>query len=221
MNFFKTLAASLPAQFQNELKRIHFRRQIRRNQFSADEPEYEILHTLVSTGDWVIDIGGNVGHYTKKLSELTGATGRVIVFEPVPETFTLLAANVQNLLVSNVTLINAAASDKTELVGMNIPTFNTGLRNFYQAHISSTSTDSLQVLTISVDSLELEHTISLVKIDAEGHELSVLKGMYQLLLRDKPTLIIETDSPEVENTLSAIGYTSHKLNGSPNILFKH
>ena len=107
----------------------------------------------------MIDVGANVGHYTKRFSELVGATGRVIAFEPIPETFALLAANIQLLPLANVTLINAALSDKTDLAGMSIPVFDTGLRNFYQAQLSNTSHSSLQVLTMRLESINITHRL--------------------------------------------------------------
>jgi FkbM family methyltransferase len=220
LKLLKRIAATLPPVWQNELKRIYFRRQIRRDSFITPEPEYAILSTLITSGDWVIDVGANVGHYTKRFSELVGPTGRVIAFEPVPETFALLAANLQVLPKTNVTLINAAVSDKTNLVGMSVPAFDTGLRNFYQAHLSDAADSDLQVLTLCLNSLDLAHRITLVKIDAEGHETGVLRGMHQILIRDKPTLIVETDSREVEDSLQRIGYTPERLDGSPNVLFR-
>jgi len=220
MKLLKRIAATLPPLWQNELKRIHFRSQMRRGTFVTPEPEYAILSTLISAGDWVIDVGANVGHYTKRLSELVGPTGRVIAFEPVPETFALLAGNLQVFPKANVTLINAAVSDNTDLAGMSIPAFDTGLRNFYQAHLSDSSDSSLQVLTLCLNSLNFTHKITLIKIDAEGHEAGVLRGMHQILIRDKPILIVETDSREIEDGLQRIGYTPERLDGSPNVLFR-
>jgi len=220
MKLLKRIAAALPPSWQNELKRIYFRRQIRRDSFVTPEPEFAILSTLISAGDWVIDVGANVGHYTKRFSELVGPTGRVIAFEPVPETFALLAANLQVLPKANVTLINAAVSDKTSLAGMSIPAFDTGLRNFYMAHLSDTPDRDLQVLTLCLDSLSITHKIALIKIDAEGHEAGVLRGMHQILLRDEPTLIVETSSGEIEDSLERIGYTHERLCSSPNVLFR-
>lgn len=219
----KKLAALFPERWQSELRRIYFGRQIKRGTFETSEPEYEMLGEFVSPGDWVLDIGANVGHYTKKFSELVGGHGRVIAFEPVPTTFALLAANCQLFSHDNITLINAAASDKTEVVAMALPRFSTGLTNYYQAHISTETRhreSALIVTAFSIDALEIEEPISLVKIDAEGHESRVLRGMQRLLSEHRPILIVETGSEEVRAYLAALGYVAERLKGSPNILFK-
>jgi len=220
MTLLKRIAAQLPNRWQYELKRIHYSRQISKGIFDTAEPEYKILPQLISSGDWVIDIGANVGHYTKRLSELVGAFGRVIAFEPVPLTFALLAANVQLFALSNVTLINAAVSDKLGMVGMSIPKSSTGFINYYEAHLSSIDDSALSVFTMSLDSICTNQRIALVKIDVEGHEAFVLTGMHRLLMKYHPILIVETDSKEVIDNLSLLGYIPEKLLNSPNILFK-
>ena len=220
MKLMKTVASQLPERWQTELKRLHFKRQIKKGTFITEEPEYNILDSFIKKGDWVIDIGANIGHYTKKFSELVGENGRVISFEPVPVTFSLLASNVQFFNHQNVTLINTAISDKTEIVGFSIPKFSTKLKNYYEAHIESLSTSSLSVLSISIDSLHMNQKITLVKIDTEGHELFVIEGMKNLIKESRPILIIETGSAEVINNLKSMGYMAEKLHNSPNILFK-
>jgi FkbM family methyltransferase len=220
VRLLKQLAARLPKRWQTELKRIHFGRQINRGTFSTDEPEYQILPRLITPGDWVIDIGANVGHYAKRFSELVGEHGRVIAFEPVPVTFSLLSANAQLFAHPNVTLINAAVSDRLDAVGMSIPQFSTGLTNYYQAHLSFATDSALSVLTIPLDQLCIHQHIALVKIDAEGHESSVLSGMQNLLETHHPILIIETGSEAVIARLSMLGYVSERLRDSPNILCK-
>jgi FkbM family methyltransferase len=220
MELIKRVAARVPKQWQYEMKRIHYRRQVRRGKFGAGEPEYDILSSMISAGEWVIDVGANVGNYTMRFAELVGVTGRVIAFEPIPETFSLLAANVQLLRTANVTLVNAAVSEKTSVVSMSIPYFKSGLRNFYQAHLSSSPENGVQVLAMSLDSLNIANRIALVKIDVEGHEAGVLAGMNEILLRDRPTLIVETDSREIINDLETIGYMAERLEGSPNVLFR-
>ena len=219
MSIFKRLAAKLPSRWQDELKRIHFTRQISNGTFITDEPEYNILNDFILPGDWVIDIGANVGHYTKRFSELVGDSGRVIAFEPVPTTFCLLSSNVQQFIHSNVTLINSAVSDKLNIVGMSLPTFSTGLTNYYEANVTPRAGSDLNVLTLSLDSMNIHQHISLIKIDAEGHEDFVLAGMQALLKRHHPVLIIENPSQAVCQSLADLGYTSRVLPGSPNQMF--
>jgi FkbM family methyltransferase len=220
VEFAKRLVALLPIRWQQEFKRRYYAYNIHRGRFNADEPEYQHLESFISEGDWVIDIGANIGHYTSKFSNLVGKNGRVFAVEPVPDTFEILAANVQLFPFKNVTLLNIAASEVPSIISIEIPYFKSGLKNYYMASLTNNKT-GLDVFCIPIDSLPIYNSISIVKIDAEGHELQVLYGMKKLLLRDKPILIIETNSPHVFEFLKEIGYTKNKYSGSPNYLFKY
>ncbi len=220
IRLLRRIAARLPRQWQNELRRFHFLRQIRRGNFVSDEPEFSMLSRLIRNGDWVIDVGANVGFYAKRFAELVGPEGRVLAFEPVPETFLLLANNMESCRLSNVSLFNAAVSETTGVVGMAIPKFSdTGQLNYYQAHITSPGESELRILTVSLDAIQIHTTVRLIKIDAEGHEFLVLKGMQKTLLRDRPILIVEAPQPEVWEFLGSLDYVSTILPGSPNVIF--
>ena len=145
----------------------------------------------------------------------------MISFEPIPATFSLLASNVQRFNYDNTTLINVAVSDKFGVVNMSIPSFETGLENFYQAKIDSNLNGVLSVLALTLDSFSIEHNVTLVKIDVEGHERFVLSGMRKLIEKSHPILIIEDNSEVVISELTAMGYSYEKLPDSPNILFKY
>ena len=219
--FLRRVAATLPAPWQRELKRLHFRGRIRRGTFVSDEPEFRLLSRWVARGDWVIDVGANVGFYTKRLAELVGPKGRVLAFEPVPETFVLLASNLESCGLCNVTLFNAAVSESAGVAAMRIPRHaDTGLKNYYQAHLLGAGDGELSVLTVSLDALHIPQAVKLVKIDAEGHELSVLRGMRETLARDHPTLIVEAPGPEVRELLGSLGYADTRFAGSPNVVFR-
>jgi FkbM family methyltransferase len=218
---FRKFAARLPKRWQQELKRRYFRSQIRRHCFRTVEREYDLMPELIAPGDWVLDLGANIGHYTVRCAEIVGSSGRVIAFEPVSATFELLAANAALVPARNITVINAAVSDTTGVIGMQIPQFASGLDNFYEAQITTASAAAFQVLALTVDSLSLPHPVRLVKIDTEAHEMSVLKGMVNLLNRDKPLLMIEENTPEVRAFLEAMGYRSVKIKGSSNRIFSH
>jgi FkbM family methyltransferase len=216
----RRLAARLPARWQGELKRLHYRRRIRQGTFVSDEPEFPLLSRFAAPGDWVVDVGANVGFYTKRLAELVAPDGRVLAFEPVPETFVLLANNLESCSISNVTLFNVAVSETAGMAAMSIPRFDdSGLKNFYQARLLAEGESDLTVLTVSLDSLRIPKTIKLVKIDAEGHELSVLKGMRDTLARDRPVLIVEMPSQEAIALLASLGYAGTRIAESPNVVF--
>ena len=217
VQFLKRIAARLPQSLQQELRRLYFRRQIRSDRFFTDEKEYGLLPTFLRPGDWALDIGANVGHYTKRMSDLVGATGRVIGIEPVPNTFALLAANAQRFAHANVSLLNVAASDRSAAVAMQIPQFSEGLQNYYQARLVADGA-GLTILTVAIDALALPATIRLVKIDVEGHELPVLRGMRALLERDRPVLFVETSSNDVVELLRQLDYATERLPGSSNLV---
>lgn len=222
LNIIKRLISHLPSDWQSRLKQIQCRRQIRKGTFRSPEPEFAILEEFIEDGNWVIDVGANVGFYSKRFSELVGPKGRVICFEPVPETFAILVENLKYAKCSNVTLINAAVSDNPQSVSMVTPfSETTGLKNLQLSHlIINAESSGFDVLAFNLDSLMLPHRVDLVKIDAEGHEFSVLSGMIKLLKRDHPTLFVETGTKEVISLLTSIGYSVRALPGSPNKIFE-
>ena len=212
----KRVAARFPASIQHELRRHYYAWQIRRGHFRTEEQEFRLLESFVAPGDWVIDVGANVGHYTAKLSGLVGPAGRVVAFEPVPRTFELLTANSRQFPYTNVTLMNVALSDKPATANMDVPAGEGGA---YLAHLTECNT-GLSVLCLPLDAIPLPHRVRLVKVDAEGHELSVLRGMSELLKRDRPTLIVEVSSPASADFLRERGYTMEKLASSPNCIYR-
>ena len=213
-------AAMLPERWQQALKRTHFRRQIAHQTFRTNEPKWDAAAEWLAPGDWAIDVGANVGHYTKRFSELVGPSGRVIAFEPVPATFELLAANVVQFPHANVTLLNLAASDANRVTGMAIPEFDSGLRNYYQAALTGGQCE-LQVMTCPIDAFVLRGPVRVLKIDAEGHDAVVLHGTIDLLRRHRPTVIIESSSAEIIEMMNGLGYSSRALPDSSNVVYRH
>lgn len=213
----KRLVSRLPESWQMELKRLHYRRAIRKDRFSPDEPEDALLDALISPGDWVVDVGANIGHYARRFSDLVGSSGRVFALEPVPHTFSLLSANSLSFKNSNMTLLNVAASDEFGEVGFSVPILSTGLKNYYMAAVDAEGKDS-RVMAFPLDALEFNYPVRLVNVDVEGHEMRVLRGMVKLIERYRPTLIVETHSEEVSAFLEDLGYSVRRLVGSPNVL---
>jgi len=204
---------------QHEIRRWRFAGQIRRGCFRSSEQEYDLLEQLLREGDWAIDVGANVGHYTSKMSQLVGHTGRVIAFEPVPDTFELLAANARSYEYQNVTLFNAAAGERSEVHGFRIPGWTYGAPNYYRAHLDDAD-PAFHVFFCSIDSLHLPNVVALIKIDVEGATEAVLRGAGKLIERDCPTLVIEGEPDSILPLLRVSGYRLWRYPGSPNVILR-
>jgi len=211
--------ARLPAALQFEVRRARFSRQIQRGSFVPDDPMDMVeIAGAVREGDWAIDIGANVGKYALHMARCVGPSGRVLAFEPVGESFALLAANVRTAGLSNVSLFNIALSSSADVLAMTVPPFERSrLANYYQAHIATDG--DVRVLCLPLDAIPIPGGVRLVKIDAEGHDLQVLIGMESLLRRDRPLLIVEgSRRGAIASWLDERGYGIRKTAGSPNIV---
>ena len=213
----KRVASLLPWKMQQEARRWKAWLDLKRGRFLPSEPEYYQLPQFVRRGDWVLDIGANVGYYTMRFSELAGQEGRVFAFEPITATCEILSFMVRFSRHPNVTVINAAVSDKTELLRFSITNNRHGLPDYFTARATDDGTYAAFATTI--DSLSLPQRVAFVKIDTEGAEKSVLRGMQALLERDHPVLVIEGDESLLPY-LAPLGYRMQpRKEHSPNLLF--
>jgi FkbM family methyltransferase len=209
----------LPNTLQEELRRMRFLLRARNGSFSPNEPEAEILSRLVSSGDWVIDVGANVGQYTLLLSRLVGSSGRVLAFEPMTTTAATLASVCARYAAwQNISVLNLAATDHVDTLFFQLPIDNAGLRNYERAQVSKSGVTP--VLGIPIDALQLTERVTLAKIDAEGHEAEILNGMRNTIERDLPALIVEDNGISFPEFLSQLGYKPQKIRpDSPNLVF--
>jgi FkbM family methyltransferase len=157
------------------------------------------VRELVQAGATAIDLGANIGVYTKVLSDLVGPTGKVISVEPVPHTFAVLSRLIQSMAMTNVSCVNAAISDQAGEVVMELPNYKTGGTNFYQATVVAgakadavSSTHYVRVPSMTLDALVSGiGKIDFVKCDVEGHELACLSGAKMMLSSHSPAWLVE------------------------------
>jgi FkbM family methyltransferase len=172
------------------------------------EPELRVARYLVQPGDTVIDIGANVGVYSKILSELVGPDGHVYSIEPFPPTFELLCYNVRKLHLDNVEPVNVAVSDSQGVVTIAIPYDSSGAETHYRASIVTnpavtSKIEATNVQTITIDSRFLSEsgTISFIKCDVEGHEPACIKGATKFLAKSHAAWLIEVSGePDDKNS---------------------
>ena len=216
--FLRNAVARLPRGLQLEARRANYARQIRLGTFVPQDEEVAEIARHLRPGDWVVDVGANVGRYTCHMARCVGPAGRVLAFEPVAVSFALLAANMQAAGAGNVTLFNVALSSTAGVVGMTVPSYeNSPMNNYYRAHLADAGDQ--RVLSIPLDTLPVPGLLRLVKIDAEGHDLQVLAGMAALLQRHRPTVIVEGWlGGEAAKWLEAHDYSVAALGDSANIV---
>jgi len=219
----------LPHSTVQLIKKRHYLRLLRSPLLEKD-PELRVVRYLVKPGDTVIDIGANVGVYSKILSGLVGPDGHVYSIEPFPPTFEILCYNVRKSRLDNVEPINVAVSDSQAVVTMSLPYDSSGAETHYRASIVTDSekkgkTETTNVLATTIDSrfLSTSGTISFIKCDVEGHELACIKGAAKFLAQSQSAWFIEvsgepddTDSPahHVFKILHDHGYTAWWFDGS-------
>ncbi len=162
------------------------------------QPDYEkenyiFLREIVKPGMKVIDIGAHFGLFSTFTSKLAGPTGKIICFEPTPGTYDILKKTLALNHCDNVTPIQAAVSDKE------------GVASFFVGDVEGCNSNSLidndlggvekkgkEIKTVTIDGVSSQYSMipDLIKIDAEGAELDVLKGAMNTLKQHKPVMII-------------------------------
>lgn len=136
------------------------------------------IQASLAPGDCAMDVGANMGYDSLLMSQTVGATGSVIAFEPDHNNLRRLLENIKNLQFQNVAIASLALADIESLTRMEMANIeNTGLSNLRNAESNSLSQPVLVTRLGNLMELKKPINISFVKIDVEGFEFKVIKGM--------------------------------------------
>ena len=141
-----------------------------------------------------IDIGANVGQHSLFMSR---HVRQVCAFEPYPPVREQLEEKLHHNRVSNVTVFPVGLGDRDEKIGFFAPPEkNLGAGSFVTDYNQGEHYRDLPVFR-GDDFLARERipSASLIKIDVEGYEVEVLKGLRKTLHRDAPVVLFEFDRP--------------------------
>ena len=134
-----------------------------------------LLHFL-RPEDIFFDVGANVGSYTLLASGVCKT--RSVAIEPVQKTFNILSKNITlNNIQNKVSLVNA-------VVGGSVSTIVFTQTEDTQNHVVSAdelTTDAVELPVITINALITQGFPALIKIDVEGYETEVVKGMNKIL----------------------------------------
>jgi FkbM family methyltransferase len=145
----------------------------------------------LSPGDVCVDVGAYLGYFTLLASRLVGAGGHVYAIEPSAEAHAALVSNLDLNIVANVTALRIAAGAEPGEAVLDDQQLQSSLRNG-EVELAPAGK---QVPVRTVASVVREHELPrlrLVKIDVEGYELEVLRGLEPVFERGgRPAVIVE------------------------------
>jgi len=174
--------------------------------FEYDKDEINYVRHNLGQGDTAFDIGAHKGSYTYWMRRSVKKTGIIVCIEPQPILFEYLKRMFNMFRYSNVILMDCAVSyNDTEGV-ISVPAIPgktsqeariddqnivVNKKEYHQINVKIRSLDSI------VDETDLKPKI--VKIDVEGHEYSVIKGMDKMLTNIRPKIIMECEARHINN----------------------
>lgn len=180
--------------------------------------------TLIPPEGIVLDVGANVGYLTALFAYAVGPGGQVHIFEPAPACRPnlefVLDHDDQSVITPNYVAVSDSIRKATFFQTEHI------LSHGYSRLDQRPSKMFADVKEYFVDVISLDHyirernleRIDLIKIDVEGHELQVLKGLQNTLERGlRPPLVIEATRGKahdeslfnIESFLVNYGYRPH------------
>ena len=175
--------------------------------FRYFEPDYEkenvlFLQNTVKPGHTGIDVGAHLGLMSVIAAQLSGPNGRVFAFEPSPSTFSVLKKVCGlNRFAPQITCIQAAVTEKAEEVSFYLSSDKGSNSNsLVQKHALNRT--AIRIPGISLDVFAEEQKLSRldwIKIDAEGSELSVLRGATTCMSRFRPAMVLAIHPRLIKN----------------------
>ncbi|MDP1554973.1 MAG: FkbM family methyltransferase [Hyphomonas sp.] len=180
-----------------------------RAEMNDGQAELGMLSSLIPPGSTTIDVGANVGEFTRRLAKLSKG-GLVIAFEPqsMPRTVLSVTAFIRrraNIIVMPFAL-GAPEQGTDRLVELKVPIKSNRNVGIGLAHIGDETdlASRFQIRRELVPLFSLDEImahiecprVSLIKIDVEGGELGVLRGAAATLATHRPAILCEIDSRE-------------------------
>jgi FkbM family methyltransferase len=155
----------------------------------------QLFRAHLSPGDICVDVGANVGYFTLLAATLVGPAGHVYALEPAPQTHTELVASVALNRLENVTALCVAAGSETGEALLDNPGHSvlSSIRVAPSDVSAGSATVTVPVRSVAslIEASDVRR-VRLVKIDVEGYELEVLRGLEPLFAQGgRPAVIVE------------------------------
>lgn len=171
-----------------------------------------VLDEWIAPGSLVLDIGANIGAFTLPLLGRIGEAGRLVAFEPTDYAFAKLMRNIalNPQLAGRLIALQAALTDGTGTANAGGSFYSRwplsgaeeGLHAEHLGAPEAASGARFAPLDTFVDELReacrIGPKVHFVKLDVDGHELSVLRGGRRVFAGERPAVLIEI-APHVQD----------------------
>ena len=174
----------------------------------------------------ILDIGANVGLFTKAFMKAPKTPKKIIAIEPSFYVFSILS-NVTATMPS-VRCLKMALSHETATVDLKTPVKKSGSLRVGLSHIGNENNQQVFVETVEAKRLddvltdEKVDQVDIVKLDVEGAEEQVIAGAPNLFYNVRPIWFVELVQRRTDNfngsaekiflSFIAGGYEAHVLN---------
>lgn len=151
-----------------------------------------VLQRVLRPGDTVVDIGANRGSFSFAAASLVGQSGNVFSFEPNPAQCRIFRDEQVKNCFQNIVLHNIGLADENAMLELHVPEINSGEASFSTLKYADQSKVEVPV-RIGDEVLPQDAMPRLIKIDVEGFEVRVIKGLAQTISRARPIIMTEAD----------------------------
>jgi FkbM family methyltransferase len=183
---------------------------------SEDAAMLRMFCDLACSAGLVIDVGVNSGLYTYHAATVCPHDTMIIGLEANAELVRGVNANLSANGCTNATVRHAAATDRLGTVPFHLGDEDQ-IASVERAHVAEFGEvrETVNVPALPIDVLvdDIERCPDIIKIDVEGHELAVLRGMVRTLSRCGPVIMIEIKAAnvaEADALLVAHGYCGRR-----------
>jgi FkbM family methyltransferase len=177
------------------------------------EDEMEFWRNYIKPNMTVIDVGANAGVYAFSAANKVGDLGLVLAIEPFSQCVSYLQETCRINNLTQVKVIAAAASDRHEMIKLAIGSASE-LNQIITEAESANFANYEEVESITLDALcaglEGLNRVDIIKIDAEGHELQVLRGCEKIIALYAPVIMYENISGTQNSSLPVAEFLKSK-----------
>jgi FkbM family methyltransferase len=175
-----------------------------------DRRELELVREHLGDGDFV-DVGAHVGLYTVAAARAT--SGRVLAFEPNPSARAQLAENLTLNGCRNVLVVPKAVGEAPGRALLHVPaTPDPSFSSLDAGRFAEGEPIDVEVTTVDAEVRSAGVRPAVVKVDVEGGELAVVRGMRSTIAEHRPVLLVEVSeasAPELARLLG--GYSGFRV----------